>query len=168
MILFGDHHRFGQRLLRRSLELAGIWLILTGAATSALLPGLLVVLPAALASLLLPPVPAWSWLPLGLCRFLPFFLFRSLLAGIDVARRAFSPHPRLNPGLITYAWRLPPGPARIFLANTVSLLPGTLSVGLEADQLIVHTLDDNPKLEQELSQLETMVGQLFKMAGGRS
>ncbi len=166
MILFGEHHVTWRRLLRRILELAAIWLILTGGRADSLLPGIVVVIPAAVASLLLPVSHAWSWRLGGLCRFLPFFLWRSLLAGLDVARRALAPDLALHPGLYRYRWRLPPGPARIFFANTVSLLPGTLSVGLDRENLLLHTLDTRRDLDDELVSLEEMVNQLFQQEKG--
>ncbi|MDF1615429.1 Na+/H+ antiporter subunit E [Desulfurivibrio dismutans] len=162
MILFADHRHYARRLLRRSLELAVVWLVLTGAAPDGLLPGLVVVISAAVASLLLPPGRSWVWRPLGLLRFLPFFLLRSLLAGTDVARRAFSRNPRLAPTLVTFRWRLSEGPARVFFANTVSLLPGTLSVGFDREKLEIHSLDDDAGLEQDLRRLETRIDELFR------
>jgi len=162
MILFAEHRQLGRRLLRRSCELAIIWLVLTGARPEALLPGLVVVLSAAAATLLLPPGGSWRWRPLALARFFPYFLGRSLVAGFDVARRAFSPDPALQPGLVELAWGLPPGPARVFLANVISLLPGTLSVGISPESLQIHILDHNPGLEGELRRLETMVDRLFQ------
>lgn len=164
MILFGDHPVTWRRLLKRCLELAAIWLVLTGGHSAAWLPGLAVVIPAAFASLLLPPGPAWNWHLAGICRFLPFFLRRSLLAGYDVARRALAPDPGLKPGLHRHPWRLPPGPARVFLANTISLLPGTLSVEFSDDYLLIHTLDRETDLKGELEKLEGMVGRLFRLA----
>lgn len=162
MILFADHQNFARRLLRRSLELAVIWLILTGAEPAGLLPGVVVVIPAAAASLLLPPARSWTWRPMGLLRFFPFFLGRSLLAGIDVARRAFSIDTRLEPTLVNFHWRLAAGPARVFFANTVSLLPGTLSVGFDRDKLLIHSLDRNADQEEKLRRLEALVDDLFK------
>jgi len=161
MILFGEHHITWRRLGRRSLELAAIWLILTGGHADAWLPGLAVVVSAALASLLLPVSRAWRWRLGGLCRFLPFFLLRSLLAGLDVARRALAPDPALRPGLHRYHWQLPEGPARIFFLNTVSLLPGTLSVGLDREGLLIHTINADRDLDGELAKLEKMVMLLF-------
>ena len=44
---------------------------------------------------------------------------------------------------------VPVGPARTFLANTVNLLPGTLSVALEQDTLTVQALDIGTPARQE-------------------
>ncbi|MDZ7640740.1 MAG: Na+/H+ antiporter subunit E [Desulfurivibrio sp.] len=163
MILSGDHQITWRQVLRRSLELALIWLILTGGHADAWLPGLVVVVPAAFASLLLPPGQSWNWRLAGLYRFLPFFLRRSLAAGISVARRALAPNPGLRPGLHRYHWRLAAGPARVFFANTVSLLPGTLSIELDDDTLLLHTLNIDRDLDRELQHLETMVADLFQL-----
>ena len=151
------------RFFRRVLELTGIWLILTGAAPSAYLPGLMVIIPAAFASLLVPPTQGWSWRLSGLCRFVPYFLIHSLLAGFEVAWQALRLRPRLRPALLTRPWRVPPGPARVFLANTISLLPGTLSVGFSQDELTIHALNQKPGLDDDLERLEGLVRQLFKL-----
>ncbi len=96
--------------------------------------------------------------------FFAFFLGHSLLGGIDVSRRAFSSISTLNLALIEYRWGLPPGPARIFFANTISLLSGTLSVDFGSTRLLIHTLDTQPRLAEELRQLETMINNIFKQA----
>ena len=86
----------------------------------------------------LPPVP-FNWFEF--VRFVPFFLMRSLLGGVDVAWRAFHPGMPIAPEFIEYPLRLPPGLARVFMANTVSLLPGTMSTEIGENCLTVHVLD---------------------------
>ncbi|MFO7576367.1 MAG: Na+/H+ antiporter subunit E [Pelovirga sp.] len=151
---------------RLLLRLAGgvlLWWILTGGGPSTWLIGgltiaLVLVLPA-------PPLHS-SWrlsLP-GLVRFIPYFLLQSLRGGLDVARRAFSPRLPLHPALLEYPLSLPPGSARIFLLNSVSLLPGTLSADLQDDCLLVHVLDQ--QLDPQLEQLEEHVAALFALPAG--
>jgi multicomponent Na+:H+ antiporter subunit E len=97
-----------------------------------------------------------------MARFLPFFLWQSLRGGIDVARRALHPRLPLAPLLLDYPLRLPDGPACTFLANTVSLLPGTLSADLENGCLTVHVLDGSqPDVSAELQSLEALIADLF-------
>jgi multicomponent Na+:H+ antiporter subunit E len=97
----------------------------------------------------------------GLLRFLPFFIWESLRAGVDVALRTLAPHPRLDPGFLRYQTRLCDPAARVFLANCVNLLPGTLAAELEADWLSVHTLSAEADNEAELRRLELVVARLF-------
>jgi len=107
---------------------------------------------------LLPPVPlVWY----ELLRFVPIFLMRSLLGGADVAWRAFHPDVPIAPELITYPLRLPPGLSRVFMANTVSLLPGTLSAELGENCLTVHVLDGRQDFLSELESVEQNVARMF-------
>lgn len=107
---------------------------------------------------LLPPAPlVWY----ELLRFVPFFLKRSLLGGADVAWRAFHPDMPIAPDLIEYPLRLPPGLPRVFMANTVSLLPGTLSAELGANCVKVHVLDGRKDFLSELEAVEQSVARMF-------
>lgn len=148
-------------LLRRLAGFALLWVVLTGGTPGSWLAGGLAVVIAALVSLALRPPRPWRGRLLGLLRFLPFFFRQSLLGGIDVAQRALAPGIRLNPVLLEYPLALRPGTSRIFLLNTVSLLPGTLSADLRGDQLIVHGLDGGLPLARDLRRLEARVADLF-------
>ena len=107
---------------------------------------------------LLPPVPmVWG----ELLRFTPVFLRRSLRGGADVAWLAFHPRMPIAPELVDYPLRLPPGLPRVFMANTVSLLPGTLSAALDLSVLKVHVLDRRKDVLSELEALEQRVARMF-------
>jgi len=104
------------------------WILADGAGAPSWWIGAPAVLLAVITSAaLLPPVP-FVWYEF--LRFVPFFLMRSLLGGADVAWRALHPGMPIAPDLIAYPLRLPPGLPRVFMVNTVSLLPGTLSIEL--------------------------------------
>ena len=122
----------------RSLVFALLWWVLTGGAPDSWFIGVPVILLATRVSITLQPPVSWSLS--ALLRFIPFFLWHSLCAGIDVARRALDPRLPISPGFYRYRWRLPPGLARVVMANTVSLLPGTLSAELDEEHLHVPVL----------------------------
>ena len=146
----------------RAVVFALLWWILTAGAMSSWLIGAPVVLCAVLASGAL--LPGVSWSMSGLVRFVPFFLWRSLYGGVDVARRALHPRLPISPGLLDYRWRLPPGLPRVFMANTVSLLPGTLSAELDEAYLRVHVLDETGAFASELQVVEARVAKLFGLS----
>src|SRR3972149_6345104 len=52
-------------------------------------------------------------------------------------------------------------PARTLLVNTMSLLPGTLSAGIEGNRLRLHVLDTQLPVEQELGEVETRIAAMF-------
>lgn len=140
-----------------------LWWVLTGGDRHSWLIGGLAVGLALLVSITIPaPQTTLRFSPVGLLRFIPYFLVQSIRGGSDVARRAFSPRLPLDPALIHYSLQLPPGGARIFLLNTVSLLPGTLSADLIDDTLTVHLLDQ--QRDPQLQQLEQQVADLFGLS----
>ena len=47
------------------------------------------------------------------------------------------------------------------MANTVSLLPGTLSVELEQEILRIHVLDETTAIDHELKILENHLADVF-------
>jgi multicomponent Na+:H+ antiporter subunit E len=143
----------------RAALFALVWWILTGGATDSWLVGAPVVLFATLVSVVL--LPPFSWSLTGIIRFVPFFLWRSLCGGADVARRALDPRLPISPGMYHHRWRLPPGLPRVFMANTVSLLPGTLSAEMDEEYVHVHVLDQTRAFASELAMIEVRVARLF-------
>jgi multicomponent Na+:H+ antiporter subunit E len=99
---------------------------------------------------------------LALLRFLPVFLWRSLAGGLDVARRALVPDMRLQPVLVEYRTELPEGLPRVFLANVISLLPGTLSADIRGDRLCLHVLSASKATADDLRRLELAVAPIFR------
>jgi multicomponent Na+:H+ antiporter subunit E len=79
----------------------------------------------------------------------PHFLWQSVLAGLDVARRAFDPRMPLAPGFVEYPVELPSGLTRNTFAAITSLLPGSVPCGETRDTLVYHCLDRRlPNVEQ--------------------
>ncbi|HSJ47834.1 MAG TPA: Na+/H+ antiporter subunit E [Gammaproteobacteria bacterium] len=147
-------------LLPRILMFTLLWWVITeGAGGWAL--GLPVIALAVGSSYLLQPRRQLHLRPLGVLRFTGFFLVQSLRAGLDVALRALRPHMQLAPALLEYRLQLPAGPARVFLADTMSLLPGTLSTELRGDCLCLHVLDARQSIEADLRHVEVRVADLF-------
>jgi multicomponent Na+:H+ antiporter subunit E len=148
----------------RLVFFAALWIVLTRGAWSSWVFGVPAILTAALLSLGLRSGIPWRWRFMGALYFLPYFLWHSLRGGIDVSRRALSPRRPLDPALVFHRLQLPPGPARVFLANTINLLPGTLSAELTEDWLTVHMLDARLTNVMELQRVEEHVAALFGLS----
>jgi multicomponent Na+:H+ antiporter subunit E len=146
------------KIVSRALLFLIMWSALTdGAAASWWIgvPGVSFVVIASI--VLLPPLSlVWRELP----KFTPFFLWRSLQGGADVAWRAFHPGMPIVPAVIDYPLRLPPGLPQVFLANIVSRLPGTLSDTLDEQALKVHVMDSRGDFVTELKALEQRVARM--------
>jgi len=144
--------------LRRGAAYFALWMVIAGADTEDFLPGLGAAALAAWASLrLMPPDPVGGsvrWLA-ALALFARFVRV-SVLAGLDVARRALMPRMRLSPGYVHYRPQLPPSDARsLFLAMT-SQMPGTIPSGTEPSGAIsYHCLDDSQPVASQLAEEES-------------
>lgn len=73
--------------------------------------------------------------------YIPVFIWQLLLANIDVARRVLSPKIPLNPGFVKVETDLTGDFAKLMLANSITLTPGTLSVDVNNQDLYIHTVD---------------------------
>jgi multicomponent Na+:H+ antiporter subunit E len=85
---------------------------------------------------------------------LPRFLWQSVLAGIDVARRALAPSMPLRTGFLPYRTNLPRGQARNTFATITSLLPGTVPAEDDASGILYHCLDTAQPVAEQLATEE--------------
>jgi len=150
-----------KRIIFRIMILMGIWLLFTGWSFWSWVVGIPVVIAALTAYRFLPEIPAFNMHLVGAVYFLIYFVKQSFFGGIDVAWRAFHPRCPLSPGLIRHDVQLTNDFAVVVFANTISLLPGTLSVGLQGKQVTVHALDRSNEIRKSLSLLEFRVAKLF-------
>src|SRR5512138_1087520 len=109
--------------LTRSAALACLWLILIGGKPVDLAVGAIVVAVATWTSLTLLPPGQSRLRPVALVRLALRFLCQSVVAGLDVARRALDPRLPLRPGFVAFPTRFPPGAARNTFTTLTSLLP---------------------------------------------
>ena len=126
-------------VIRRTVLLGALWAGLVGGAPDGVALGLLVVPASVALSLRLMP-PGRGVRPGRLVALLPGFHLRSLLGGVDVARRALAPVIPLAPGWLSLPVTLSPA-GRVALGAGLSLMPGTLAAGSEGTRLLVHVLD---------------------------
>ena len=135
-------HGPARTALTRGLWFMALWLVLMPSAKPAdLFFGLLATFAATATSLHLLPRTAGRVQFVALLGFVPHFLWQSVVAGLDVARRAMSPAMPLEPGLASCRVGFPPGVARNEFAAITSLLPGSLPIGEEDGAILYHCLD---------------------------
>lgn len=128
----------------------GLWIVLMPSAKPAdLLLGALGTALATWASLRLLQPHAGHLRLLPLLTLAPHFLWQSVLAGVDVARRAFDPRLPMDPGFVDFPVELPRGLTRNTFAAITSLLPGSVPCGETPDALVYHCLDRRlPNVDQ--------------------
>ncbi len=79
--------------------------------------------------------------------YLPVFLFEVIKANLDVAYRVLHPSLPINPGIVKVKTTLKSDTALTFLANSITLTPGTMSVDIDRSNgvLYIHWIDVKAK-----------------------
>ncbi|MGM0984441.1 MAG: Na+/H+ antiporter subunit E [Pseudomonadota bacterium] len=150
-----------------NLLLGFAWIVLTGDFSGRnLLAGLLfgyLVL-----ALIQPQIPALAGhaqrLP-RFIRFVGFFLKELVMANLKVSYDIVTPPWYMKPGVIAMPLKASTEFEIAFVANLISLTPGTLSLDVSDDRrvLYIHAmfLDDEPELRRSLAELERRALELF-------
>ena len=97
--------------------------------------------------------PARYWY--FIVHYLPVFLWEVLKANIDVAYRVMHPSLPINPGIVKVKTNLDTDTALTFLANSITLTPGTMSVDIDRDKgfLYVHWIDVKTKNVEKATEI---------------
>ena len=85
--------------------------------------------------------------------YLPLFLYYVFRANFDVAYRVLHPEMPIRPGIVKVRTTLKSDMAKAFLANSITLTPGTLTVDIVGDHLYVHWINivtEDPQEETEV------------------
>ncbi len=136
----------------------GLWaVLLPSAKPSDLLLGLAAAAAATWVSLRLLPPGAGSLRFGVLLALLPHFAWESILAGVDIARRALGRRVDLKPGFVDCPMAFAPGLARNTFASISSLLPGTVSAGDGDEALVYHCLDTTQPVVEQLCEEERLL-----------
>lgn len=156
-------------VLKRFALLAGLWLVLTANDPAAWPLGAATAAAGTALSLRLLPATGRGVRLVATLGLAPGFVAGSLRGGIDVAWRAFHPRLPLKPGWLRYPVRLPSGPPRAALGGELSLMPGTLAAGDDGPSLLVHCLDrDRPVAEEVAAEERRMAAAIgIALEGGR-
>ena len=89
--------------------------------------------------------------PVSLLLYLLVFFKQLLIANLDMARRVVSPGLPINPGVVTVKTGLTSRLGKLLLANSITLTPGTLSVDVTGDELVVHWIDCPPDCNTDMA-----------------
>ena len=158
--------RSAPAVIVRWLGFLGLWFVLAGPKLADLPVGLATAALVTWTSLrLLPPgkrSPRFAILALLAVR----FVWQSVVAGVDVARRALDPRLPLRPGFVVYPIRMQPSVTRSAFLTLSSLLPGTLPVGSdESGSVLIHCLDVGQPVVAQMTAEEQL---LTRALGGEN
>lgn len=78
----------------------------------------------------------YAYLPV----FAVWLLWQVILSGIHVAKLILDPKLPIATAIVTFQVDLPNPQARVILANSITLTPGTLTLSVDGDRFTVHAL----------------------------
>lgn len=153
--------------VKRALVYFVLWIVLLGGIGFAdAIVGAIASLAASRLSLGLRPERPGSARLLLLGALIARFLRDSLVAGFDVARRAFAPALPLRTGYVAYAAATPPGDDRSLFTDITSLMPGSLPAGVDSSgSILFHCLDTSQPVVEQLSDYETRLANALGRSG---
>jgi len=123
-----------------------------------------------LAGNLLPPQPVklisprrWFWMLV----YLPYFLYYCVKANLDVAYRVLHPEMPIRPGIVKVKTGLKSDLGKTFLANSITLTPGTLTVDIVDQVFYVHWIyitgeDPEEHTRIIISKFEPLLRKIFE------
>lgn len=152
-------------VLVRGVGFLAFWLVLIGVDAGNLMVGLVTAAAATWASLHLLPAGALRLRPLAVPALVLRFLWQSVVAGWDVARRVMDPRLPVRPGFVVYPVGFPAGPARNVFTAFTSLLPGTVPAGDDGGALVYHCLDVEQPVVAQLTAEEAVLRRALVGAG---
>ena len=99
--------------------------------------------------------------------YLPYFFYYCIRANLDVAVRVIHPDVPIRPGIVKVRTKLTGEMAKTFLANSITLTPGTLAVDIDGQDIYVHWInidtDDVAKRTAEIcGRFEPLLGRIFE------
>lgn len=95
--------------------------------------------------------------------YLPVFLLEVIKANIDVAYRVLHPKLPIKPGIVKVKTSLKSDTALTFLANSITLTPGTLSVDIDRQKGILYVHWINVKYEDTKKATSIIVERFEKI-----
>jgi len=92
--------------------------------------------------------------PVALIQYLGYFFKALFIANIDLAKRILSPDLPINPGMVEVETTMQSDLGKLLLANSITLTPGTLTVDVYDNRLLVHWINCESETDIEAATRE--------------
>ena len=94
-----------------------------------------------------------------------WLLYQIVLANLHVARLVLDPKMPIDPRIIRVPTTLKKDISLVAYANSITLTPGTITIGVEHDHLLVHAIDGKVEDELATGAMERRIAGIFEMEG---
>jgi multicomponent Na+:H+ antiporter subunit E len=96
--------------------------------------------------------------------YLPWLAMQVVIASLQVTYLVLHPRLQVNPRTLRLRARFPHTLARLTLANSITLTPGTVTLDVDGDEFLVHALTESAGRDLEQS---TMLARVSRLYGGK-
>ena len=85
--------------------------------------------------------------------YVPVFFWEMVKANFDVAYRVVHPRMPIRPGIVAIKTDLKSDIGKLFLANSITLTPGTLTMDVDGEYLFIHWINVKDEQVEKASEL---------------
>lgn len=107
-----------------------------------------------------PPFQNFPWVRAVL--YSPWLLLRIVESSVHLTKLILSPSLPIQPRLLTYRSRLQHPGAIVLLGNSVTLTPGTITVEVNGNDLLVHAIDETAGNDLTTGRMERKLAWVFQ------
>lgn len=99
--------------------------------------------------------------------YLFIFLWECIKANFDVAYRVIHPAMPIKPGIVKVKLNVKSEIARVMLANSITMTPGTITVDIRGDNIYIHWINitsQDPEIYSDkiCGKFEKYIGRIFE------
>lgn len=91
-----------------------------------------------------------------------WLLGRMISGAVEVARIVIDPRDTPRPGVMTFTTQLRSPAARTLLANSITLVPGTITLEVDGDELTVHSFTPSSVDDLVDAQMQNRIAAVFR------
>jgi multicomponent Na+:H+ antiporter subunit E len=100
---------------------------------------------------------------LRLALYLGWLLTRIPPAAVDVAIGILIPSRRPSPGVVRFRTGLHSPAARTLLANSITLVPGTMTLSVDGGEFVVHALTPRATRDLSTGEVQRRIARIFRI-----
>ena len=93
--------------------------------------------------------------------YLVWLVGRIVPAGVQVAYHVLHPRLPIEPGVLRFRTRLHSPVARTMLANSITLVPGTMTIEVDGDEFVVHAFIPSAADDLASAKLQNRIADIF-------
>jgi multicomponent Na+:H+ antiporter subunit E len=101
-------------------------------------------------------VRAWRFVA-----YVGWLVARMVVASVQVAYFVIHPRMPLEPAVLRFRTRMRSPLGRVMLANTITLVPGTLTMHVDGDEYVVHALVPSAAADLLTARSQNIIGRIF-------